>query len=146
MRDVVDVDVVDGRPVRPLPHDAARDDDTAVAAERHRLMQAREDRLRQQGHGAHGRIDELGLRIRHRGILVVEAADDEDLAGRQRDRAPECARLLQLGERRPVDHRATGLRCAHPRECADERGEREDRSKASHCKASHGEVRLFTGR
>src|SRR5207247_953621 len=97
----IDVDAVDGIPVRRHELHAAGDHDAVAERARHRLMQTPLELLMQDADRAGLRVDELAFGVRDVRIGAIETADDEDLAARERNGRRVRARLRELTERGP---------------------------------------------
>ena len=107
------VDAIDRRPVRLAPLDAARDDDEVFPGGGDALVNAAEERLRQQSHVARRGIDELALGVHHVLRRAVEPTDHEDLSIRECDGARVRTRLRELSDRLPVGVVAGTVRAPH---------------------------------
>ena len=83
------------------PLDAARDDDAIAPAQRDRVVQPAGEPLGQRAGRPGQRIDELGRRAHELRVGLVETAEHEDLAGRERDRARVGPRSAELPAHRP---------------------------------------------
>jgi len=83
------------------PLDPARHDDAVGPAEGDGVVQPSGQTLGERARDAGEGVDELGRRAHDLRVVLVEAAEDEDLAGRERERARIGPWLRELAAQRP---------------------------------------------